>query len=418
MLGTVVTAATHFSEEQAFVRLAERARPWWLGVAAVLQAGTYIAQGWIWRAIGTTAGSPLSRRAALELAFAKLFTDQALPSAGLSSSIVIAKALERRRLPASAVKASILVNIASYHLAYAVALTGALVLLQRHGATNAVVMVTAGLFLVFSLGLSIAILSLSGRSGGRPRGWIQKIPGLSTTVNVMSGADVRLVRSPRILAEALALQGAIVLLDAATLWVLILAVGTTASVGSVFASFMIASLFRTMGIVPGAPLAAEHIVGRVEDDTRADFGGGAGYVGRTGGIDRKGQCRVQLAIIDAVERRGVDDPVRRMLPDRAGDAHAVGDVDVAVTEPDGPVAKGLHQVLAKLARCTNDQHLHAVAPAARVSFSQRMLKKRGSLSGSGPKSPRSRPSQIVLTASPTPRSALKPMAFWILAPLT
>ena len=99
MLGAVVTAAFHFSEEQAFVRLAERAQPWWLGGAVVLQAGTYVAQGWIWRLVGAAADYRLSRKAALELAFAKLFTDQALHSAGLSSSVLIANALERRQLP-------------------------------------------------------------------------------------------------------------------------------------------------------------------------------------------------------------------------------------------------------------------------------------------------------------------------------
>jgi Mg2+-importing ATPase len=35
------------------------------------------------------------------------------------------------------------------------------------------------------------------------------------------------------------------------MWVLIQSLGTTASPGAVFASFMIASVFRTVGIVPG-----------------------------------------------------------------------------------------------------------------------------------------------------------------------
>ena len=48
-----------------------------------------------------------------------------------------------------------------------------------------------------------------------------------------------------------ALQGAIVLLDSATMWTLIRALGVAAPAGDIFASFMIASLFRTMGIVPG-----------------------------------------------------------------------------------------------------------------------------------------------------------------------
>jgi Mg2+-importing ATPase len=47
------------------------------------------------------------------------------------------------------------------------------------------------------------------------------------------------------------LAAAIVGLDAGTLWTLLAAVGAHATVGGVFASFMVASLFRTMGIVPG-----------------------------------------------------------------------------------------------------------------------------------------------------------------------
>jgi uncharacterized membrane protein YbhN (UPF0104 family) len=143
------------------VQLAERAQPWWIGAGTALQVGTYVAQGWIWRLVGAAADYRLSWTAALELAFAKLFTDQALPSAGLSSGILIAKGLERRRLPSTAVNASVLVNVASYHLAYVTALLGALVMLQRRGDANALVMVTAVLFLLFSLGLSVAVLVLS-----------------------------------------------------------------------------------------------------------------------------------------------------------------------------------------------------------------------------------------------------------------
>jgi Mg2+-importing ATPase len=145
----------------------------------------------------------------------------------------------------------VLVNVASYHLAYVAALLGALVMLHRRGDANALVTVTAVLFLLFSLGLSVTVLGLSGHRHDRSTGRLQRIPGLSTMLDFMSGADVRLVRSPSLLATAIALQGAIVLLDAATVWILIRALGVTASVGGVFVSFMIASLFRTMGVVPG-----------------------------------------------------------------------------------------------------------------------------------------------------------------------
>jgi uncharacterized membrane protein YbhN (UPF0104 family) len=250
LLAAVVTLALHAAEAEAFVGLAERSEPWWLAGALVLQACTYAAQGRIWLVVGAAAAFELPRQIAFELALAKLFADQALPSAGLSSSILIAQALEQRHLPSLAVKAAVLVNIVSYHLAYAVALVGALVLLIVRGNTNALVMATAVSFLLFSLGLSAAILVLSGRHGPRPLGFT-KVPALRTLADFIAGADPSLVRSPRVLAETIVLQGAIVLLDAATVWVLILALGATASASGVFVSFMIASLFRTMGIMPG-----------------------------------------------------------------------------------------------------------------------------------------------------------------------
>jgi len=206
VLGAVVAAALHVSDHRAFVEVAERAQPRWLVAATLLQAGTYLAQGWIWRLVGAAANCRLSRKAALELAFAKLFTDQALPSAGLSSSIFIAKALEQRQLPTSAVRAAVLVNIASYHFAYVAALVAALAMLQGRGNANAFVIGTALLFLLFSLGLSVAVLALSGQRHVWATGRWQKIPGLSAILDFLSGADVRLVRNPRVLAEAIGLQ--------------------------------------------------------------------------------------------------------------------------------------------------------------------------------------------------------------------
>ena len=251
LLVAVIAAALHFSEERAFVRVAQETEPWWLAVAVLLQAGTYIAQGGIWRLAGRATACPLSRWTAVELSLAKLFADQALPSAGLSSSILIAKALERRQFPSAAVKASVLINIASYHLAYVFALAGALSVLTWHGQGNALVVVTAMLFLLFSIGLSLMILAMAGRPLERVVPYARRLPLVQTTLAFLRGADGRLVRNPRVLGTAIGLQGAIVLLDAATVWTLIGALGVSAPVTGVFASFMIASLFRTMGIVPG-----------------------------------------------------------------------------------------------------------------------------------------------------------------------
>jgi Mg2+-importing ATPase len=114
------------------------------------------------------------------------------------------------------------------------------------------VVTVAGLFLLFSFALSAAVLTLAGHRHERLAASFRRFSAALRLLNfVVADADGRLVRSPRVLAGTIALHGTIVILDTATVWVLIRALGATASAGSVFASFMVASLFRTMGIVPG-----------------------------------------------------------------------------------------------------------------------------------------------------------------------
>lgn len=251
LLAAVVAGALHFSEERAFIRLIEHAEPLWLIVAVVLQAATYVAQGAIWRHVADACGFRLSRKTAFELSLAKLFADQAIPPAGLSSSVLIAMALERRGLPSPAVRASVLINIASYHLAYAMALGAALAIVASRGHAHIVMAITAVLFLAFCLGLGAAVLVCAGRRSRPCARLLGHLPAGRRTLDYLAEADGRIVRSSRLMADTVGWQLLIVLLDAATLWILIAALGERASVTGVFASFMIASLFRTVGIVPG-----------------------------------------------------------------------------------------------------------------------------------------------------------------------
>lgn len=250
LLATVVAAGVHYSEEQALLGLAERARPVWLLLALALQTGTYAAQGEILRHIAGRIGHPLSRRAAFGLSLAKLFADQALPSAGLSSGVFLVKALAQRQVPAAAARAAVMINVASYHLAYLLALLAAVVIFHRQGWLHPLVGLVAGLFLLLSLSVVAAILLLPGRAQ-RNSAPFSRFDPIRRIVTFIEQADASLVRQPLVMFRATVLQLAIFLLDTATLWVLVLAMGVTAPGAGVFASFMIASLFRTMGFLPG-----------------------------------------------------------------------------------------------------------------------------------------------------------------------
>ena len=84
ILGGVVAFAFHFSETREFVRLTEQAKPWWLVLALVLQAATYVAQGEVLGCVTRAGRFPLSLPTLYKLSLSKLFVDQAVPSAGVA----------------------------------------------------------------------------------------------------------------------------------------------------------------------------------------------------------------------------------------------------------------------------------------------------------------------------------------------
>ncbi|HEX2495170.1 MAG TPA: magnesium-translocating P-type ATPase [Steroidobacter sp.] len=246
----VSIAALHFSEAQEIARLAERAQPWWLLLAIVLQLGTYIAQGEIWRSIGKRAGFPLSPGAVFRLSLAKLFVDQALPSAGISGTAAVAKHLEQCGMPRPAVMAGVVANLTSYFTCYVVLLILSLLLLPLSGRTGKAVMLAAAAFVACSVALVVTLLVLPGRMSGVV-GRLPRIRALEGLASSFQEADIALVRRPPVFLLACGCQAAIVLLDASTVWVLVKALGAAPRLAAVFSSFMISNLFRTLGVLPG-----------------------------------------------------------------------------------------------------------------------------------------------------------------------
>jgi Mg2+-importing ATPase len=250
-LAAVVLVVLHVTEEREFIALLEQAHPWWLLWALGLQAATYVAQAGVWRLVLRRAGNHLPFGAACRLSLAKLFVDQALPSLGLSGTVVVTQALEARGQPRAAVMAAVAVDLASYFAAYVLCLVVALAILVGRGEASGLVLAVAALFLVFGTSLAVAILSLSGRVPGAWTGRLLRVPGIGRAVTLLLQAEPHIARNPSVLARATVLQVTIAVLDAATIWVLVRGLGTAASPGAVFASFMISSLLRTLGFMPG-----------------------------------------------------------------------------------------------------------------------------------------------------------------------
>ncbi|HTL02409.1 MAG TPA: lysylphosphatidylglycerol synthase transmembrane domain-containing protein [Vicinamibacterales bacterium] len=247
----VVIVGIHFSETKDLVRVVQTSRPRWILAATVLQLMTYLAQGEVFRAPVRVTKHYIGATLVYKLSLVKLFMDQALPSAGISSTVFVAKSLQRNRIPRDVVSASMVLNLASYHIAYVVCLVTALAITIATGHANWIVMMISVLFLLFAIGLVAAVIAISAGKCKKQAALLERVPVVRSAMQFLKDADARLTQDLRLLAETSFWQIVIFVLDAATMWVLILALGEHASVRGVYASFMISSLLRTMGVVPG-----------------------------------------------------------------------------------------------------------------------------------------------------------------------
>lgn len=252
LLVAVVVASLHFSQWREFVRISEEAHPRWLFLAILLQAATYLAHGQIWRSVVGTTGFHIPLAVIYRLSLAKLFVDQVLPSGGLSGTVMMARALEHRHVPRRAVMTAVAVTTASYYAGYMLCLAGALIALIALGQPHKLALIALLAFIPFAAALIFAVLVLSGRQRGRITEKLSRFRTLRRGFDSLRTADPKLVRNPRLLSLAIAFQAAVVLLDSATLWLLIQSLGMTASPAAVFACFMVSSLFRSIiAFVPG-----------------------------------------------------------------------------------------------------------------------------------------------------------------------
>jgi uncharacterized protein (TIRG00374 family) len=252
LLAAVFLVVAHGAEGRQFAFLLTRSAPAWLLLAAVLQAGTYLAQAAVWQVVLVRTPFRASLGALYKMSVAKLFVDQAIPSAGISGSVLIVRGLERRGVGRGPVMACVVVETITNYTALILALLLALALATWTRQAEVLVWSASVVFIVLSLALIRFLLRLSGGSRAvRVPRVIARIPGAKTLLEALAEAPRELAHRPRVLAEATGFNFVIHLLDAATLWVLLRSVGVDAPPTGVFTAFMLSTLARTLGVVPG-----------------------------------------------------------------------------------------------------------------------------------------------------------------------
>ncbi len=250
LLVTVIGVAASLAGEHELLDVLAHAEPAWLLVALALQATTYLAEGENWRVVTRAARVRVPIFTTWRLALAKLFVDQALPSAGLSGTAVIARGLERGGVPRPVVMAAVVIDATSYYFAYIVSLAAAVAIVALEGHATPLVIGLAILILFIGLAVASAVLAVAGRQTPLLKGFLGRVPLVRDGLRLLAEADRSLSHRPRLHVAATFWQLMTIVIDSLTMWILLLAVGAPTPLPLVFASFMVSTLLRTISIVP------------------------------------------------------------------------------------------------------------------------------------------------------------------------
>jgi uncharacterized membrane protein YbhN (UPF0104 family) len=249
-LVALVLVVLHFWTIEQFTRLALAVRPEWFLLACVAQAATYASASLVWRQVLRRAGYPRSLWTLIPLGITKLFTDQVVPSGGVSGAILVAKGLTRRGAPTNAAMAVLLVGLVAHFGAYLASVLASLAILWLHGRANAALFVAVAVFVAIVIAIPSGVLWMRQWANQLPTAWLRRLPGTALLLGAIAKAPTDLLRDPVLLAETVTLELAVFVLDALTLWVVFRALGDTPAIWIPFVSFIMASMAATLGPIP------------------------------------------------------------------------------------------------------------------------------------------------------------------------
>ena len=251
LLVAFVAVAAHHAEGRRLAELLRSARPAWLGAAAALQVATYVCAAAVWqRALRRNGGVRRSVRSLVPLGLAKLFADQALPSAGMSGTLLVVRGLLQRGVPRGLAIAAMLADLVSWYAAYALVGAAALAILWHRGELTGVLVAIGLAFLLLATGVPLAILALRRRERTLPR-WVRRLPWAHEVFAAIADAQPGAIFGGTLALETVTLQLAVFALDATTLGIMLHAIATPADAAVVFASFVVGSMVATLAWVPG-----------------------------------------------------------------------------------------------------------------------------------------------------------------------
>jgi uncharacterized protein (TIRG00374 family) len=250
LIAAIAGAAFHFGQLRTFGALLRRARPVWLLAAFGLQLLTYLFVAAGWYVVLKAGESRLSLRRLFGLALAKLFTDQAVPAAGMGGNVLMVDRLIACGIPRGNAAAALILSMIGYYAGFGLMGVIALVLLWWQQKATWLLGGTVSLFLLVAFAIPAFALWLR-RRGRRPLpAWMARIGPLRRMMETVGEAPSDLLRDKALLAKVALLNALVLLADAFTLSACLLALGSPQPFASAYVALIIAQIAVTLGPVP------------------------------------------------------------------------------------------------------------------------------------------------------------------------
>jgi uncharacterized protein (TIRG00374 family) len=250
LLTGLLTFILHFADMQIFAATLRQADRLWLAAALVCQVATYICAASVWQSALRRMGAVIPFRHLLGLALVELFANQAIPTGGLSGSVIVVRGLAYRGVKSPVAITALLVAALSYYVAYLLVALVAFILLWHMGdfsnAWAPVLVVFVGV--VATLGGTV--LALTRSRGGFIPAFALKFRHVAKFSEMLEQVRTDVLRDGRVIFEAVALQASIFLLDAATLWFAARSVDLILEPQSAIIGFLFASIVATLSPIP------------------------------------------------------------------------------------------------------------------------------------------------------------------------
>lgn len=249
-IAALVAGVLHFGELEHVAAIARQAQPAWLLAALLFQLSTYVFVALGWQAVLRTAGAsrPFSRL--LRVAFAKLFADQVIPSAGMGGNLLLVDRLTALGVPRGTAVATLLVAMIGYYAAYAMLALLMLFTLWLQSAASPLLVGLVTSFLLVALAIPLLALWLRRRGSQPLPAWVEGMRPIRALLDVVGEAPEQLVSNRRLLLVVTAFNALVFLADAATLAACLTALGQPLLPGTAFIALMMASIAATLAPIP------------------------------------------------------------------------------------------------------------------------------------------------------------------------